>query len=70
MQVIKILLSIWIILAITLFIYFIVTKQNVKFTNYKTNEIKYLEGFKRIGCFVLMSLLWPYIVIKNLIKGE
>ena len=70
MQVIKMLLSIWIILAITLFIYFIVTKQNVKFTNYKTNEIKYLEGFKRIGCFVLMSLLWPYIVIKNSIKGE
>lgn len=70
MQVIKMLLSIWIILAITLFIYFIVTKQNVKFTNYKTNEIKYLDGIKRIGCFVLMSLLWPYIIIKNSIKGE
>lgn len=70
MQVIKMLLSIWIILAITLFIYFIVTKQNVKFTNYKTNEVKFINGIKRIGCFALMSLLWPYIIIKNLIKGE
>lgn len=70
MQVIKILLFMWLMFALGLFISFIVTRQNVKFTNYRTNEVKYLEGFKRIGCFVLMSLLWPYIVIKNLIKGE
>ena len=70
MQVVLFLISFWLISAIFIFFMFILTKQNVKFTNYKTNEVKYLEGFKRIGCFALMSLLWPYIIIKNLIKGE
>lgn len=70
MKIVFIILSIYLLTVVLLFLTFIITRQQVKFTNYTTNEVSYLEGFKRIGCFALMSLLWPYIVIKNLIKGE
>ena len=64
------LLSVWLIGALLFFLLFIFGKYHVKVTNYKTNEVKFIDGIKRIGCFALMSLLWPYIIIKNLIKGE
>lgn len=70
MQIILMLLAIYLIFAVGLFLSFIISKQNVKFTNYTTNEVSYLEGVKKIGCFALMALLWPYILIRNIIKGE
>lgn len=70
MKIVFIILSIYLLTTFLLFLTFIITKQQVKFTNFKTKEVSYLEGIKRIGCFVLMSLLWPYIFIRNIVKGE
>ena len=70
MKIVFILLSIWLITALLLFLTFIITKQQVKYTNFKTKEVSYVEGIKRIGCFILVSLVWPYIFIRNIIKGE
>lgn len=70
MKIVFIILSIYLLTAVLLFLTFIITKQQVKFTNYTTNEVSYLEGIKRIGCFTLMSLVWPYIFIRNIVKGE
>lgn len=70
MKTVFIILSIYLLTAFLLFLTFIITKQQVKFTNYTTKEVSCLEGIKRISCFILMSLLWPYIFIRNIIKGE
>lgn len=64
------LLCIWLIPALIIFLVILFGNYNVKFTNYTKKEIIYLEGIQKIGISLLLSILWPYIFIKNILKGE
>lgn len=64
------LLSIWLIPALIIFLVILFGNYSVKFTNYTKKEIIYLEGIQKIGISLLLSILWPYILIKNILKGE
>jgi hypothetical protein len=64
------LLCIWLIPALIIFLVILFGNYSVKFTNYTKKEIIYLEGIQKIGISLLLSILWPYIFIKNILKGE
>lgn len=64
------LLSIWLIGALLFFLLFVFGKYHVKITSYKTGDIYFASGWKKVSICFLLAILWPYIVIKNLIKGE
>lgn len=64
------LLCIWLIPALIIFLVILFGNYSVKFTNYTKKEIIYLEGIQKIGISLLLSILWPYILIKNTLKGE
>lgn len=64
------LLCIWLIPALIIFLIILFGNYSVKFTNYTKKEIIYLEGIQKIGISLLLSILWPYILIKNILKGE
>lgn len=64
------LLCIWLIPALIIFLVILFGNYSVKFTNYTKKEIIYLEGIQKIGISLLLSILWPYILIKNILKGE
>lgn len=64
------LLCIWLIPALIIFLIILFGNYSVKFTNYTKKEIIYLEGIQKIGISLLLSILWPYIFIKNILKGE
>lgn len=71
MEIIITLLYIWLIPALALFISFMLGKYDVKFTDYKhDNKVSYIEGNRRILIYLLISILWPYIFIKNLVQGD
>lgn len=70
MNILICLLCIWLIPALIIFLVILFGNYSVKFTNYTKKEIIYLDGIQKIGISLLLSILWPYIVIKNLIKGE
>lgn len=70
MEVLSLLLGVYIIFGILFFIFLFFGNTNVKITNYKTNEVIFATGFKRFGICLLFSLMWPYIVIKNVLEGE
>ena len=63
------LLCIWLIPALIIFLIILFGNYSVKFTNYTKKEIIYLEGIQKIGISLLLSILWPYIFIKNILKG-
>ena len=64
------LLCIWLIPALIIFLVILLGNYSVKFTNYTKKEIIYLDGIQKIGISLLLSILWPYILIKNILKGE
>lgn len=64
------LLCIWLIPALIIFLVILFGNYSVKFTNYTKKEIIYLKGIQKIGISLLLSILWPYILIKNILKGE
>lgn len=64
------LLCIWLIPALIIFLIILFGNYSVKFTNYTKKEIIYLDGIQKIGISLLLSILWPYILIKNILKGE
>lgn len=64
------LLCIWLIPALIIFLVILFGNYSVKFINYTKKEIIYLEGIQKIGISLLLSILWPYIFIKNILKGE
>lgn len=64
------LLCIWLIPALIIFLVILFGNYSVKFINYTKKEIIYLEGIQKIGISLLLSILWPYILIKNILKGE
>lgn len=64
------LLCIWLIPALIIFLVILFGNYSVKFTNYTKKEIIYLDGIQKIGISLLLSILWPYILIKNILKGE
>lgn len=64
------LLCIWLIPALIIFLIILFGNYSIKFTNYTKKEIIYLEGIQKIGISLLLSILWPYILIKNILKGE
>ena len=64
------LLCIWLIPALIIFLVILFGNYSVKFTNYTKKEIIYVEGIQKIGISLLLSILWPYIFIKNILKGE
>jgi hypothetical protein len=64
------LLCIWLIPALIIFLVILFGNYSVKFTNYTKKEIIYLDGIQKIGISLLLSILWPYIFIKNILKGE
>lgn len=64
------LLCIWLIPALIIFLVILFGNYSVKFTNYTKKEIIYLEGIQKIGISLLLSILWPYILIKNILKGK
>ena len=64
------LLCIWLIPALIIFLVILFGYYSVKFTNYTKKEIIYLEGIQKIGIILLLSILFPYILIKNILKGE
>lgn len=64
------LLCIWLIPALIIFLVILFGNYSVKFTNYTKKEIIYLEGIQKIRISLLLSILWPYILIKNILKGE
>ena len=64
------LLCIWLIPALIIFLVILLGNYSVKFTNYTKKEIIYLDGIQKIGISLLLSILWPYIFIKNILKGE
>lgn len=57
------LLCIWLIPALIIFLVILFGNYSVKFTNYTKKEIIYLEGIQKIGISLLLSILWPYILI-------
>lgn len=70
MNILICLLCIWLIPALIIFLVILFGNYSVKFTNYTKKEIIYLEGIQKIGISLLLSILWPYILIKNILKGE
>ena len=64
------LLCIWLIPALIIFLVILFGNYSVKFTNYTKKEIIYLHGIQKIGISLLLSNLWPFIFIKNILKGE
>lgn len=70
MNILICLLCIWLIPALIIFLIILFGNYNVKFTNYTKKEIIYLDGIQKIGISLLLSILWPYILIKNILKGE
>ena len=64
------LLNVWLIGALLFFLLFIFGKYHIKVTSYKTGDIYFASGWKKVGICFLLAILWPYIIIKNLIKGE
>ena len=64
------LLCIWLIPALIIFLVILFGHYSVKFTNYTKKELIYLDGIQKIGISLLLSILWPYILIKNILKGE
>ena len=70
MNILICLLCIWLIPALIIFLVILFGNYSVKFTNYTKKEIIYLDGIQKIGISLLLSILWPYIIIKNILKGE
>lgn len=70
MNILIYLLCIWLIPALIIFLVILFGNYSVKFTNYTKKEIIYLDGIQKIGISLLLSILWPYILIKNILKGE
>ena len=70
MNILICLLCIWLIPALIIFLVILFGNYSVKFTNYTKKEIIYLDGIQKIGISLLLSILWPYILIKNILKGE
>lgn len=59
---ILLLLIIYFISVIVVFISLITGNYNVKYTNYNTNEVCQLTGFKKvISCF-LLSCIWIFCI--------
>lgn len=67
MGVLLFLLNVWLIGALLFFLLFIFGKYHVKVTSYKTGNIYFASGWKKVGICFLLAILWPYIVIKGLI---
>ena len=67
---IKFLLCIWLTGVILFFFNFMFGSYNIKVTFYKTNQIYFLSGFKKILVCFLFALIWPYVVIKNIIDND
>lgn len=61
------LLNVWLIGALLFFLLFMFGKYHVKVTSYKTGDIYFASGWKKVGICFLLAILWPYIVIKSLI---
>lgn len=70
MNILICLLCIWLIPALIIFLVILFGNYSVKFTNYTKKEIIYLDSIQKIGISLLLSILWPYILIKNILKGE
>lgn len=70
MNILICLLCIWLIPALIIFLVILFGNYSVKFTNYTKKEIIYLDGIQKIGISLLLSILWPYIFIRNIVKGE
>lgn len=70
MNILICLLCIWLIPALIIFLVILFGNYSVKFTNYTKKEIIYLDGIQKIEISLLLSILWPYILIKNILKGE
>lgn len=72
MSALKFILGVWLIGALMLFLLFMFGNYNVKITRKHSTEQKiyFATGIKKVGICILTSILWPYIFIRNLIKGE
>ena len=46
--VIKYILLVYFVCALILFFSFVINKAHVKYTNYKTGEVSYLKGYKKL----------------------
>ena len=57
-----ILFGIYIVGAIIIFFRFINPNYDVKHTNYKTNEVTIMRGYKRVLTVLGMALIWPLCI--------
>lgn len=61
-------ISCWLGGAAGLFIMFNIRPYNVTITHTDTDEQETLEGNKKVLVSLLLSFLWPIILIKNLVE--
>lgn len=61
-------LLVYFICALIIFFSFIINRDQVKYTNYKTSEVKYLNGYKKLIAYFCMALIWIFVIKFN--KGE
>lgn len=66
---IVLILSIWLIGTIVLFVCFVIDNNAVKVTDNRNGNIYFAKGLKKYMLYLLLAILWPYIIIKNVIKG-
>lgn len=61
---------IYLFVAFLLFSSFLLKGYNVSITYFDNNEKEYLEGFKKLKWCIILCLLWPVILIKDIFIGD
>lgn len=59
---------IYIGIAIAMFLSFMLKGYNVTYTNLKTNEKHQFSGFGKFLACLIMCLIWPIILIRNMFE--
>lgn len=67
-SVVKCILLVYFVCALVLFFSFIINKAQVKYTNYKTGEVSYLEGYKKLLAYLGIAIIWIFVIKFN--EGE
>lgn len=63
-----ILLYVYVIGAAFLLLSFLIKGYNVTITTFSDGKKTNLQGFKKIWALIIMCLLWPIIMIKNIFE--
>lgn len=68
MIILTIILFFYLTVAILLFFNFILRDFNVTITTFSDNKKTTLEGFNKYKWCIILCLLWPIVIIKNLFE--